>query len=152
MNATTTTTEKTMSETKREKFLTEILITAVEGGIGYWSQIEGYNHSSGTPSERGGILHIRDIEPSDVVDQINLIETDGNGTLQVQLDLKVIEAGVKAIQDPSFKINSDIAAIVWNADRRNDSCPENETSPGDIDANVADCVVQAGLFGKLVFG
>lgn len=146
---------------ERIKFLTDILITAVEGGIGYWSQIEGYNYSSEDPSKRGGLLYIADMETKDFAVPIvrsfdrsivRWFDDDDLGEVfVVHLNLDTIAAGIwNIIRNKDFKINEEYRALIAAASRVNDSCPDEGT--GDIDADVADVIVQAGIFNQIIFG
>ena len=128
---------------KRDTFLTTIGITAIEGGINYWSSVTEYRYStrstngqregSGQPTSRGG-------------DSIfAIVHEDDGGTFEVTND--VIEAGIARILDgPCEGASRTTRAILTRTSRVSDD------EHAEIDAIVADEVVQAGLFGSVVYG
>lgn len=121
---------------KRRQFLWDMFVTALEGGIGYWSSCNVYHiwriptQPSEGPDLRGFHATIEDIEDANKV---------------YRIDAEVIQRGLRAIADGRVNVNSDIRAAVLLASRTNGD-------DGDYDAGVADCVVQAGLFGEVVYG
>jgi hypothetical protein len=109
---------------KREEFLKDVLITAVEGGTGYWAQVSAY-----FPDEGRVALH----------------EFDDDGISAThKVTLGTIELGIKTIIEQRSLVNRQIREDVII-----DSI-ENEMGRGDADT--ADCIVQAGLFGSVVYG
>lgn len=147
--------------TDREQFLTDILCTAVEGGIGDWSETFLSTYDWDCPVvNRGVTLLIEGLDADDfrvpLLDSSEYLQPeyvdDNHHVVRVTLD--TIRKGVSLIdrKEPEIEINDDYMRIVKNASHRNDTCPDNMHSPGDIDADVASCIVQAGLFGKIVFG
>lgn len=110
---------------KREQYLKDVLITAVEGGTGYWAQVSKYDPDRGT-----------------VILWEN--ESDEAEPVPHQVNLGVIERGIRLI----FAGQTNIARYI-----REDvivNSVDNDYSRGD--AETADCIVQVGLFGKLVYG
>lgn len=111
----------------------EILTTAVEGGIGYWSLI----------TECG---RRRDKEDPDYLNWqwVFLVDAEDESEIFGKVGKSQIEKGVSLILSGQVGIRSDlhaqVASILGGDDER------------DVDASAADCIVQAGLFGKLVFG
>jgi hypothetical protein len=104
----------------------DVMTTAVEAGysgIGYWAENIRVNRD----------------------DELNILEffcdvdmkEDGNYSPFIVSPV-VIKRGVDRILSPSFEIRADIVQSLF---------PE-----WDIDAESADCIIQAGLFGELVFG
>ena len=108
-----------------EQELLDIAITAVEGGIGYWSMIEGYDYKN---PNKIGILH-----PTEKGEF-------SSTTLTVQTVLK----GIKQILSGNVKVSNSIRQSILLAIVSDDM--------GEIDAGVADCIVQAGLFLDIVYG
>jgi hypothetical protein len=114
----------------------------VEGGIGYWSLI--------TECERN-----RDPESPDYLSwrSVTLVDAEDESESFGVVDKAVIERGVSKIISGEVPIRSDLAAQVrtllsgetWTRDGV-------ELSEFDIDADAADCIVQVGLFGELVYG
>lgn len=119
----------------RRQFLTDILITAVEGGINYWSAVSKYDPNNGT-------VRIHEYHP-------DAGETDTNGYAVegVLVDVDTIARGIGVLRDKSrFPFAHDgYWRQFWVADRTNGE-------DGDYDAGTADCIVQAALFGDIVYG
>mgnify|MGYP003442266160 CR=1 FL=1 len=156
MNATTT---PETNVTNREQLLTDILTTAVEGGINYWAPALAYQHS-GPVADRGVTLLVEDVDAQDFIVPLldpaeflkpEFLEDEDTNVVRVTLDH--IRKGLNLIvsNDDSIRLRDDIVAIIKNANRQNDAAPDNESSPGDIDAEVASCILQAGIFGEVVF-
>lgn len=111
----------------REQFLDGIIITALEGGIGYWSVCSAYTHHA------PAIAQIR--------------ETDDYGEpvgdlLEINRD--VIRKGLKEIIGGETNCHSYGVKHIAGANAMSDPC--------DIDASFADIIVQVGLFGNIVYG
>ncbi|OPZ63957.1 MAG: hypothetical protein BWY85_01427 [Firmicutes bacterium ADurb.Bin506] len=107
--------------------LTDILTTAVEGGIGYWSVITDYTRAEDlgwtsvclTPDEEG---------KGDFLPKWVLLDD-----IQQAIDKIVSER-------ETINVRKDIVEAVCSGD------------PGNIDSEGADVIVQLAMFGKLVYG
>lgn len=127
----------------RKEFLNDIFVAAIEGGINYWASVSDYEHLD------------LDTFGADVRDN----EDDDAPTYRV--DAAVIARGVSRISTakaPFYEPNKApytqcekvkylseyVAKIVRDAGFENDA--------SEIDADVADVVVQVGLFGEVVYG
>lgn len=127
------------TSTARGQVLHDVFVTALEGGIGYWSQCFTYHW------ENGGGLDDLDLDGfyADIVDT-----EDGNKPYRI--DRSVIERGLAAIinppadlqahETPSMSLRKAVAAAVATNDA------------GDLDADDADNIVQMGLFGSIIYG
>lgn len=127
-----------------DEFYTDILTTAVEGGIGYWSAASSYDWDCAV-EDRGVTLVIDDVSADEVV--IPTITSDVD-TVTVRLTLRDIDRGVKKVIGGA--VPKTYSSLVENALTLRDTCPDNGL--GDIDADVADIIVQVALFGKIIFG
>ena len=140
---------------ERVAFLTDVLITAIEGGIGYWSGAADYD-SDGDPVGRGVTLHATGVELSDLSPGYLSVRdrhylppnAGGDDWILVRVALQDIARGLHRIAERQCGTSEETGRIVRRANHSNDCC----TSAGDVDADVADCVVQAALFGRLIFG
>ena len=56
----------------------------------------------------------------------------------------LIEIGIALVKHPSFKVRDDILVAILLGDRNNDA--------GEIDSECADVIVQAAVFGEIVYG
>lgn len=116
----------------RDQLYLDVFTTALEGGIGYWSRCSDYHWTKtpgGEPDFRGFRALITDSEDDDKAYVINR---------------PVIERGFSRIIDGEVGVGSWIRQAVWLANAELDACP--------IDSTVADCIVQAGLLGEVVYG
>jgi len=113
--------------TERDQFLRDIFIIALEGGIGYWAMSLTYNSSKYNYS-------------SDIVDAETEEEFEEGKTINRDTIIK----GLNKIVSNEIRLNSQLMKDIAAANVTNDA--------GEIDAESADCIVQAGLFGEVRFG
>lgn len=130
---------------ERARFLAAIVTTALEGGIGYWSQAEDYRWwdpelDGGTALHEDGICNAYAVicdQEGDDPDKCYLVTVD-----DVARALGILRKGpVKFLDDGQ---RADIVA----QDRANGDDENHQ----DIDATLADCIVQVALFGEVVYG
>ena len=130
----------------------EIAITAAEGGIGYWSQIQpdpGYKYTRWMPDNPDGSLGDAIEVPDDFVFyRIAPLNDDEDGydedkTIEVTPALikRGFEVGYNAPRDKGGWM---VQALVAGTSR------EDWTS--EIDSEGADMLIQFGAFGELVWG
>lgn len=111
----------------RKQFLQDVFVTALEGGIGYWSEASHYHLS--TPERADFYAVVDDTEDEDKT---------------YVIDADVIVRGINRILLGVVRIRSDLFDAVRLGNRDNDG--------GEIDADGADCIVQAGLFEEVRYG
>jgi hypothetical protein len=119
--------------TMRPETLFGAFVTALEGGIGYWSSARVYRWKGADGEEdHTGFCAVIEIEDEDE-DDLRTITAP------------VIEAGYLAIVERRVKVCDSIykAIVLGWAD---------VDGGGYVDADAADCIVQAGLFGEVVYG
>jgi hypothetical protein len=122
----------------RQEFLLDVFVTAMEGGIGYWSACHEYHWEAEDPLLPGDLYgfyaKVREWD-----------EENGEYTGDLLLiNDAVIARGINLILKGEVKLNSEIKDWIAKDSRLNEC--------GMIDACAADCIVQAGLFGKIVYG
>ena len=127
--------------TDKQAFYSDVIITAVEGGIGYWSYVRGYvhGHDEDFNDENRTPAHteVFDFEDGDV---------EAPDAKWHKLDNKVIAKAFKLIMSKdeipyaSKEWRKRMVAAYW----ANDCC--------DIDSGDADMVVQIALLGEVVYG
>ena len=124
-----------MPSEERIEFLSDCVITAVEGGTGYWAEVRNYKWSRDeeTGQMMGATVELRSEIPR---------TSDPEPWFMVNLE--TIERGIIRLKDKNFKINPNLLGLILAAERNDDA--------SDIDAEAADCIVQAALFGELVYG
>jgi hypothetical protein len=110
-----------------ERALRDVMTTAAEGGVNYWATAAYV-----TPHDA---LMVRYENPGGPADW---------RCCTAALGVRGVALGVERVLAPTFKVADDIrrAVAVLASD------PEN----ADIDADAADVIVQAALFGEVVFG
>jgi len=116
----------------KDEFLHSIFVTALEGGIGYWSECTKYRWSldKGTTEDLKG-FHARIVDVEE-----NKKHTINRNTIIKGLR-KLLTGGKIGIHP--VKVNR-LVGIVMSQDA------------GEIDSGDADCIVQLGLFGEVIYG
>lgn len=131
---------------KREQFLADIISTAVEGGIGYWSQCSHYQWVD--YSNSGNLFGpVGEKDPSKgTCATVHVLNADESGYVEEGLEITVetVARGLGLIKSPEFGVNSRMRGEILVADVENDA--------GMIDSDDADVIVQAGLFGEVIYG
>jgi hypothetical protein len=118
---------------ERTEFLKDLIITAVEGGIGYWAEVRRYNPDEGTV----------EVRPQD-----ECATEDPNPWRTVTV--ATIAKGIGRIDRGDCTFGGEPWAFgkshgrVMVASRANDA--------GLLDADDADNILQAALFGDIVYG
>ena len=108
--------------TKRETFLKDIIITAVESSsIDYWAEIKDYE------PDKGDVL-VREWET----------------TAWKLVNMHTVELGIYNIKQASFQVNSQILGWILMDDRNNEFV--------EMDSTAVDVIIQAALLGELVYG
>jgi hypothetical protein len=123
-----------------DEFLRDVGITAVEGGIGYWSQIEGYGKF--VNSLYVGDTSQKSLNPLNRLGKLFVID-DWTGEPDPEeptheLTTELIAKGMQLVLD-SGKWKRIASAILAE-------------DAGDLDAGDADVIVQLGCFGEVVYG
>lgn len=117
------------------QFLIDVFCTAVEGGITYWAEIRRYHW---TNDPKGNPLDHPD------VDGFYAIVREEDEEDDLRIDREVIERGVQRI------LSGDNVVGQWLLDAVQAAADNYDA--GEIDADGADAIVQAGLFGEIVYG
>ena len=118
-----------------KKTLWEVFVTALEGGIGYWSVCTKYRWALPDGSE--------DLDGFHAV--IEETESGEDRPPVHRIDAKVILRGLQRLAAPGdgYRDVRAVARAILAGD---------EDATCDCDAEVADCIVQSGLFGDVVYG
>jgi hypothetical protein len=137
-----TTTITTTNEVS-DDLLWGIFVTALEGGIGYWSVCTEYRHSDPeTRIEDHTNFYAVVVDTTEHCDG-QVVDENGEPTDLLRIDRAVILKGLQAIAAREVKlaprIHADVSAALGG-------------DAGALDAEGADCVVQAGLFNDVVYG
>lgn len=125
----------TKNLSKLDEFYSDIIITAVEGGIGYWSHCRNYYHGYSSPRTAA---YVTVYATSD--------EYDGYA-VGLPLTTKEIAKAMRRIADlkqPLSYAGDEWRGRMAKALRKKDAY--------DIDAADADGIVQIALFGEITYG
>ena len=129
-----------------------VFVTAIEGGINYWSTIQGYKHS--IDEWYANILDLGRLDERD--QEVALVENDW-----VRVDREVIRQGMRVLVgetdesreanriDPGSlhaKLSFALATVVASGFTMYGALEDL------LDADTADMIVQAGLFGEVIYG
>jgi len=124
--------------TIRKTFLFDVFVCALEGGIGYWGRASVYRWA-----KSGVDTRIASVEEAQDLDGFHAVVREDSEDEDLRIDIDVIATGVNAIIKGEH-VRDDIKTYVKEGSRDNDA--------GMIDSDAADCIVQLGLFGKVVYG
>jgi hypothetical protein len=127
--------------TEDELLLHDLFTTALEGGIGYWSRCKAYHWATrdGAPA----------LDAYAVV-----VEVERDGEPEHRIDLGTIKLGLQRLHDDLVTVGG------WDDAKKapsHDKFPLSRITWANVmdetyDADDADAVVQAGLFGEVVYG
>jgi len=119
--------------TERDLLLNGIFTTALEGGIGYWSAAERYHWSVNGKGET---------EARDFIAVIHETEEDDSEALVI--DKGIIAAGIRLATERGH-YNAYVTKALADINAR-------KYDEVDYDADVADIIVQWGLFDEVRYG
>lgn len=121
----------------RADFLASVIVTGVESGyhgIGYWAECRKYRWEWSDEGKR--LLGNASVE---------IRSTGGEtGAEWRPVTLDTVRKGLAHIRNGETNVNKRLSGLIMVAERDSDA--------GDIDSEAADCIIQAGLFGQIVYG
>lgn len=88
----------------------------------------------------GGINYWAEIDG----EEIREYDDEGPVGEWIRVTPSLVEEGIAAVKDPSFQIRDDILMTILLSDRSNYA--------GEIDIEAADVIIQAAIFGMIVYG
>ena len=118
----------------RTQFLTDVLTTAVEGGIGYWAQVTSYTWDTEVVADRG--VTITDVEDSGAIVRVTVAN--------IATALGKFTKGTAVEAAAVVKVHPSYVRQIRTANRENDG--------GEIDADLADMVLQVAALGEVIYG
>lgn len=130
----------------REEFLGDIISTALEGGIGYWSAAHQYQYVDELRSDRPVRVCVGKQQGDQARATVQELDEDGydfEGPIH-EITLDTIAHGIQLILDGKAGVNQRIKSNIYLANAENDA--------GYIDADDADVIVQAGVLGEIKYG
>lgn len=133
------------------EFLSCIITTAVEGGIGYWSQVEDYKWGDATEQGDQPFAQVTIHEMAGGDEPANEIYGDDwSGYYQKAGVVLTMDMIAEALRKIASDEEIEYCGQSWR-NRMVDAMIEDEA--GDIDSGDADNIVQVALFkDKLVYG
>lgn len=121
-----------MEKSARQEFYDDVLITAVEGGIGYWAIAKNYKWSDDGPTT------------VDVAEQNDSYEESEWGDW-VHVDREALVRAFSVLRsDKELALSASIRERILRAWRDADA--------GEIDSDDADIVVQVAVLGDVIYG
>lgn len=122
----------------------DIAITAAEGGIGYWSQIQKYDYRRWAPD---GLDIVQDnVEVPDDFVFYTIEYKSPTSVLMLEIDITpmLLKRGFVSMSRAPLDKGG------WPVPKLLGIAREDWTS--EIDSDIADLIVQFGVFGEVVFG
>ena len=149
----------------RRDFLSDILITAAEGGVNYWGHVNAYNWAD-TREGEDPVETVMDIWvdaemlelPESGITQPERFEMGrdpalGGVTLTkfgiYHVDIEVVSKGINLIIAGKTTIHPSVLGDYRKANKLIDGYYDSDAW---IDSEAADIIVQVGIFGEIVFG
>lgn len=117
---------------ERSKFLAYILVTALEGDTRHWADVENYE--------------TKDFDATGNANSLKATIADNEGQLgRFDIDIETIATGISRITAPTSEmVSADRIKMIAEASAVNDA--------GDIDGELADAILQAGVFNDVPIG
>ncbi len=128
----------TVRSDERKEFLTDIVSAAVEGGIDYWAETRNYKW--GTDD---GEFALNGLHPYASIEVRARADEDEPPAQWQLVNEDTMAHGIRVMLSAGFLVSPKLRSLLSEADRGNDA--------GDIDTDVADDIVQAAMFGELVY-
>ena len=113
---------------ERNEFLTDVLSTAVEGGIGYWANVHAYRWTPENPAERHAT--VRDHQTA-------------RGA-EIRVDLDALASAIRKIVAGEVNLADDYRRRIQLATRENDC--------GELDSLDCDAIFQVAALGDVIYG
>lgn len=134
----------------RQDFYGAILDTAVAGGINYWASVYAYRQgiSAALITHEESTVGENEFHPRQTHETVSAMDFDGMGyeAHHIPVDLGTVRRGWNIFaKDPNITNRYALQAL---SDARNGDL---ESAACNIDAGLADVIVQMGIYGKIKF-
>jgi hypothetical protein len=122
----------------------DIAVTAAEGGIGYWCVIDRYDWRRWTESDDS--MECVDVPDDFVFYNVSPLSDDESGYAKTLIAItpRLIRRGFEACA------TADLNKGGWAVQGLFD-CPREDWT-GEIDSDIADNIIQFGVWGRLIYG
>lgn len=133
----------------RAEFLDDVMTTAVEGGINYWSAVSEYrwDRSKHAPGKIGVTVH--EWHPDE--GETNADGYAENGVRVTPDDIARALGKIRAGDAVTLGMHDGLIRDIRSIDRTNNG-DTGDLSGQDLDAGIADCIIQVAMFGKVIYG
>ena len=133
--------------TEFDIFVHQTFTTAMEGGVNYWASVENYRWALRDAS--GALVKDSFGDPCEDFTGFTatLLDNEDEDAEPRVVNREVIERGIRAIANGTARTNAKLRKEMLVAS----NAPEM-VGDLDLDAADADCIVQAGLFGEVIYG
>ena len=135
---------------ERKQFLFDVFVTALEGGIDYWFISTTYHHAKPDPEDTGsGSFEGKCYD----LDGFFARGHEDGESKRLTINAATVEKGLYLIRNGGSDLNAAGKALhMHHALRAKVIGAEGVLNANDIDAELADCIVQIGLFGEVIYG
>ncbi len=117
---------------ERATFLSDIITTAVEGGVNYWAQVTKYHWSDEKPETTTATLAEHEAASRDEMIKHGKLTPD------------TVANAIGRIVRNEVKVHFSYIKLIAGATATNDG--------GDIDAEAADIIAQVAILGEVIYG
>jgi hypothetical protein len=114
----------------RAQFATDILTTAIEGGVNYWAQVLDYHWNDADPDKRRAVL----------------IATDDPDRGELEVTLAKINTVLNRLKYTGIPFRE----ACGKGTLHKAICTDGED--GDFDADDADAIIQLAVLGEIIYG
>lgn len=130
---------------QRASFLADLLICAVEGGIQYWAEVTAYSWATPTPAGSGA-------EPIATAATCATLYATDEPALELVATIATMAHGLQILTTGGNIGRSAATSGPQYWEQFRNVCARSDGAEGDYDADIADNILQAGLFGEIVYG
>lgn len=130
----------------RAEFLADVLSTAVEGGIGYWSKVSDYSwYQPSLGSTRSCLYNVGEANAYVTVHEWGS-ELEPGRVVTVGVD--DMARAMKRIANEDLGLRPEIIRAIRENNYTNGTSDQVE----DIDASLADIIMQVAVLGEVIYG
>jgi hypothetical protein len=125
-----------------DQFLRDVLCTAVEGGSNYWADFITTETVQGTYVTEHQRVTVRECGDEDTI-----VSEKSVGLPELREGVRRVLQGDMTDKADHAQVSPDLRAGLYKA-----LISEDGGDAGQVDANLADCIMQAAALGRIVYG